>query len=126
MTEVFIVALADLVDLLLEVVSWTTNRLAVVLVSLTPVLELVVARAVERTLALTALEQRLLTAHLAARCRTPYHLLNHSISAVISSRPPNIIPSMPFGRGCQGRDDIGGRKEREGEGWWLVCFGWMV
>jgi hypothetical protein len=43
MTEVLVVALADLIDLLLEVVSGPTGGLAVALMPLAPVLELVVA-----------------------------------------------------------------------------------
>jgi hypothetical protein len=83
-TEIFIVAFANLVDLLLQVVGRGTDRLAVTLVPLPPVLELVVARTVEGTLALATLEQGLLSADLATRCRTGNHLLYHLISTVIS------------------------------------------
>lgn len=84
MAEILIVALPDLKDLLLEIICRTTSRLAVVLVSLPPVLELVVTRAVEGFLALTALEESLLPADLAPRSRAIHHLLKHSISAVIN------------------------------------------
>jgi hypothetical protein len=65
MAKVFIVALPDFEYLLLDIIGWRLVHLAGVLVSFAPMLELMVAAAVEGLLALTALKQSLLPTNFA-------------------------------------------------------------
>lgn len=90
MAEIFIVTLSNFVNLFLEIISRATSRLAVVFMSFSPVLELVITGTVECFLTLATLEKSLFAADLAARSRTIHHFLHHSISAVIYRQAEKI------------------------------------